>query len=178
MNYLENILAELSNSAKNIDNQNISNEIIKSNQIFTHGLGRSGLVLKMFAMRLAQLGHNSNVVGETTTKSIHKDDLLILASGSGNTAQVKIVAQEAKKVGANIILITSNDDSEIGKIADHVVNIHSKSKYDHNKSITIQPMGSLFEQTLMLYLDSMVLQLMNDENINESNMIKNHANLE
>lgn len=178
MNCLENILDELSNSTKNIDNQNISNDIIKSNQIFTHGLGRSGLVLKMFAMRLAQLGHNSNVVGETTTKSIHKDDLLILASSSCNTAQVKIVAQEAKKVGASIILITSNDDSEIGKIADHVVNIQSKSKYDNDDSITIQPMGSLFEQTLMLYLDSVVLQLMNEENINESDMMNNHANLE
>ncbi|UQS85379.1 SIS domain-containing protein [Apilactobacillus apisilvae] len=179
MNHLKGILEELVNSSKNIeDNTNIRSQISHSGKVFTYGLGRSGLVLQMFAMRLAQLGFNSHAVGEVTSTAINSQDLLILASGSGNTAQVKIVASEAKKAGASVFLITSNEKSEIGKIADEKVLIHSKSKYSNDNHLTNQPMGSLFEQILMLYLDSLVMDIMKKENIYESDMMDNHANLE
>ncbi|MGZ4892148.1 MAG: SIS domain-containing protein, partial [Halobacteriota archaeon] len=54
-------------------------------RLFVMGAGRSGLVVKGFAMRLMHLGFNVYVVGETVTPAVETDDLLIVISGSGET---------------------------------------------------------------------------------------------
>ena len=41
-----------------------------------------------------------------------------------------------------------------------------------------QPLGSLFEQSSLIFLDSVVIGLMDAFNINEEAMQDNHANLE
>ncbi|MGE7364616.1 6-phospho-3-hexuloisomerase, partial [Staphylococcus cohnii] len=41
-----------------------------------------------------------------------------------------------------------------------------------------QPLGSLFEQAAQVFLDSLVLDLMNELNVDEETMQSNHANLE
>ena len=56
---------------------------MKPKRIIVCGTGRSGLMLKSFAMRLMQIGYISYVVGETITPAIKEGDLLIVASASG-----------------------------------------------------------------------------------------------
>lgn len=43
---------------------------------------------------------------------------------------------------------------------------------------TIQPMGSLFEQSLFLLLDAIVVMLMRRAGVTSEQMFKNHANME
>ncbi|MDF2815557.1 MAG: 6-phospho-3-hexuloisomerase, partial [Paenibacillus sp.] len=43
---------------------------------------------------------------------------------------------------------------------------------------TIQPMGSLFEQTLLLFFDSAILRLMEKKGYDSTTMFGRHANLE
>jgi 6-phospho-3-hexuloisomerase len=57
------------------------------NRIFVVGEGRSGLTVRMFAMRLMHLG-TACMSGETTTPALRRDDLLIACSGSGTTSGV------------------------------------------------------------------------------------------
>ncbi|MCG7851768.1 MAG: SIS domain-containing protein, partial [Methanosarcinaceae archaeon] len=60
----------ISITAKEIDLESakrVITDILKANNIFLMGAGRSGLVAKAFAMRLMQLGFNVFVVGESTT---------------------------------------------------------------------------------------------------------------
>ncbi|GAA6621429.1 hypothetical protein [Scytonema sp. NUACC26] len=57
--------------------------ILNTKRIFVEGEGRSGFAIRMAAMRLMHLGLQDYVVGETTTPSIEKGDLLIACSGSG-----------------------------------------------------------------------------------------------
>ncbi|MGA2848410.1 MAG: hypothetical protein ABSE46_05400 [Terracidiphilus sp.] len=57
-----------------------------ANRLFLMGAGRTGLALKMAAMRLMHLGLIVHVAGEATTPAIGPDDLLLVASGSGTTA--------------------------------------------------------------------------------------------
>ena len=52
-------------------------------RIFVVGAGRSGLALRMSAMRLMHLGFDVHVVGEVTAPAISKGDVLLAASGSG-----------------------------------------------------------------------------------------------
>ncbi len=49
---------------------------------------RSGLMMRVFAMRLMHMGFESHVVGETLTPAVEKGDLLVIGSGSGETCKV------------------------------------------------------------------------------------------
>lgn len=64
------IVNELNRSINCLNQQDIDNFVKKvesHKRIFVYGMGRSGLMLKAFAMRLMQLGFIAYVVGETTT---------------------------------------------------------------------------------------------------------------
>ncbi len=68
----------------------LARAIRRARRVFLGGMGRSGLMMRAFAMRLMQLGVEVHVVGDTTTPSIRRGDLLILGSrygrsGSGST---------------------------------------------------------------------------------------------
>jgi 6-phospho-3-hexuloisomerase len=152
----------------------------KSSRYFFAGAGRSGFIMRGFAMRVMHMGYTSYFVGEPTTPSICKDDVLIIASGSGNTESLVSQASKAKALGATILLLTINLESKLANLADFVLRIPgSTPKAKEVTGVTsIQPMGSLLEQTIYLTLDSIVLQLMEGDNINTDEMFKNHANLE
>jgi 6-phospho-3-hexuloisomerase len=126
------------------------------------------------------LGLNVFVVGETTTPGISKRDLLIIGSGSGETGSVSIFAKEAKKHNAKLGLITIFPDSTIGKLADIkvLVNAPTSENIPDNGITSIQPGGSLFEQSLMLLLDGLILKLIEKLKVNPGSMWANHANLE
>ncbi|WP_202983829.1 SIS domain-containing protein [Gilliamella sp. ESL0254] len=102
------IIDELNRSVKTLTEQNITNLIQKiqqHNRIFVYGTGRSGLMLKALAMRLMQLGLNAFVVGETTTPSTQQGDLLIVASASGETNSVNMIAESALKQAIDLAII-------------------------------------------------------------------------
>ena len=110
------IIKELEQSADRIPEYQISDLIqkIKSHKrIFVYGTGRSGLMLKALAMRLMQIGLDAYVVGETTTPSVEKGDLLIVASASGETGSVCMTAQSAKNQGADLVVISSAAESTL-----------------------------------------------------------------
>ncbi|MGC9122346.1 MAG: SIS domain-containing protein, partial [Thermogladius sp.] len=72
----------------------------RGSKVFVTGAGRSGLVIKAFALRLMHLGFQVYVMGETIVPSMKKGDVLIALSGSGRTKSVVSVAEAAKSVGA------------------------------------------------------------------------------
>ena len=94
---LMDIVAELKNASVQMPEEKIDQfiEAVDTHErIFVYGTGRSGLMLKALAMRLMQMGYQSYVVGETTTPSVGKGDLLIVASASGETQSVCSAAEE------------------------------------------------------------------------------------
>ncbi|MGC9112078.1 6-phospho-3-hexuloisomerase [Acidilobus sp.] len=152
------------------------------------GAGRSGLVGKAFAMRLLHLGFNSYVLGETIVPSISKGDVAIAISGSGRTGLIVDAADAAKKVGAYVIAITTFPESPLGSIADLVVRIPGRSKISKMDDYfarqilglhePLAPLGTLFEDTAMLFLDGVVYYLMIKLNVSEEEMRSRHANVE
>lgn len=106
-------------------------------------------------------------------------DLLIIGSGSGETKSLISMAEKAKKLGASLALLTTSPGSTIGKLADVIVKLPGAAKDPSNKDYqTIQPMGSLFEQTLLLYGDALVLRTMDLRKLTSKSMFGQHANLE
>ena len=152
----------------------------RKKRYFFAGAGRSGFAIKGFAMRMMHLGYTCFVLGEPTTPSIQKGDVLVIVSGSGNTASLVSMAEKAKAIGANILLITIDPTSKIGVIADAYVQVPAPSPKVESELcfVSIQPMGSLAEQTASIILDSLVLQLMERDSMTSDEMFKNHANLE
>lgn len=158
------------------DAHTFEQKVLEANAVFVSGKGRSGFVANSFAMRLNQLGQRAYVVGESTTPSIQQGDVFIIISGSGSTAHLKLLAEKAKEVGAEVLLITTKPDSPIGSLADLAIELPAGTKHDPEGSD--QPLGSLFEQSALILLDSLVLNLQEQLKISEEKMQQNHANLE
>lgn len=175
------LLEELKTSFDSIQGvERLPHEIIQAKRIFIAGKGRSGLQMRAFAMRLMHLGFPVHVVDEVTTPAIQADDLLLIGSGSGRTASLVQYAEKAKVLHARLALVTIQSDSPIARLADCLVTIQAATpKIEQSAPIhSIQPMGSLFEQTLGLMLDLMIVQLMAERNLSSEQMFTRHANLE
>ena len=160
--------------------EELEDEIIKKNRIFLTGAGRTGLIMKSFGIRLMHLGFDVFMVGDINTPSINKKDLLIVGSGSGETTSLVGISEKAKKLGVKIILFTINDSSTIAQLVDRCFVIHAPSpKLESNHILkSIQPMGNLFEQILMIILDSITMILIEKIGIKSDKMFSRHANLE
>ena len=157
-------------------------------KVLVMGAGRSGLVGKAFAMRLLHLGYNVYVLGETIVPSIGRGDLVIAISGSGRTKLIVTAAEAAKHVGATVIAITSYADSPLGKIADIVVEVPGRTKIAKEEDYfarqilgihePLAPLGTLFEDMVMIFLDSVVVELMHRLGKTEEDLRALHANIE
>ncbi|MGG0582792.1 6-phospho-3-hexuloisomerase [Priestia megaterium] len=180
--YLVEILKELNHSADLIadeEAEKLVNGILESKKVFVAGAGRSGFMAKSFAMRMMHMGIDSYVIGETVTPNFEKEDILIIGSGSGETKSLVSMAEKAKSIGGKIATVTIFPDSTIGQLADVTIKLPGSPK-DQSKGDykTIQPMGSLFEQTLLLFYDAVILRFMEKKGLDTNKMYGRHANLE
>ncbi len=162
----------------------------RNRKIFTVGMGRSGFVARGFALRLMNLGFNVYFLGETITPAAEKGDLLIAISGTGATRMVLTAGSAAKDIGAKVVAITSFPKSPLGKIADLIVSVKGKTKADVPKEEDylarqiigerepLTPLGSIFEINSMVFLDSLVVELMHRLGRTEADLKRRHATIE
>ena len=155
--------------------------IDRARRVYVAGAGRSGLAMRAFAMRMMHMGKTVHVVGDVTTPGIADGDLLVIGSGSGSTGSLQVIAERAKKHGALLLLLTIVPDSPIGALADVVVQIPAPSSKAPDAADTVaslQPMGSLFEQSLFMLGDVLIVALMQKHGLSADTMFARHANLE
>jgi 6-phospho-3-hexuloisomerase len=162
----------------------------KGEKIFTVGMGRSGFVARSFALRLMNLGFNVYFLGETITPAAEKGDLLIAISGTGTTKMVLTASSAAKEIGAKVIAITSFPESPLSQLADLVVTVKGRTKaglpreedYLARQIIgerePLTPLGSIFENNCMVFLDSLIVELMHRLGRTEADLKRRHATLE
>ncbi|MGB9675600.1 MAG: 6-phospho-3-hexuloisomerase [Candidatus Bathyarchaeales archaeon] len=162
----------------------------KDKKIFIVGMGRSGFVARAFALRLMNLGFNVYFLGETITPAAEKGDLLIAISGTGSTKMVLTASAAAKEIGAKVIAITSFPESQLGRMADHIVTVKGRTKTGWPKEEDylarqimgerepLTPLGSVFENNCMVFLDSLVVELMHKMGRTEEDLKRRHATIE
>jgi len=162
----------------------------RNKKIFVVGQGRSGFVGRAFALRLMNMGLTVYFLGETITPAAGKDDLIVAISGSGTTKITLTASSTAKEIGAQVVAVTSYPESPLGDLADLVMPIGGRTKLGWPKeedylvrqilgeSETLSPLGSIFENNCMVFLDSMVVELMHRLGKNEDELRKLHATLE
>ncbi|OIJ11544.1 sugar isomerase [Anaerobacillus alkalilacustris] len=185
MNYNQvqkEITEEISNTLGQINSESIAellSEIKKADKVFFVGVGRVLLSLKAVAKRLAHLGVKTYVVGQITEPAITERDLLIVGSGSGETGFPLIIAKKAKQYNAKVVHIGANPDCSMKEYSDHFVRIPVSTKLQlANEIPSVQPMTSLFEQSLLLLGDTLALMLIREQDIDMPSLWEYHANLE
>lgn len=171
------------------DVSNFLDVLRASNNIFVTGAGRSGLVAKAFAMRLMHLGFSAYVVGETISPAITANDCILAISGSGETSNIVSACKIAKKLGANVLAVTSYPESTLGKLADGLVHVKGRTKLEvddenylkrqiHGNYTMLTPLGTAFELTSLVFLDALVPELMDAMDVTEEDLKARHTNLE
>ncbi|MBA4548016.1 MULTISPECIES: 6-phospho-3-hexuloisomerase [Thermoactinomyces] len=151
----------------------------KAGRIFVVGEGRSGLMAKSFAMRLMHLGAKVYVAGETITPSVEAGDWLVAVSGSGTTRQVVWTAEKAKSIGCKVIAVTTDEASPLAQTAVKILRVPAATKHRRaNEWKTIQPLGSLFDQSVHILLDAVCLEYGRLKEVNHDEAVRRHSNLE
>jgi len=180
--YLTTVIQELQEMIPQIaetDAEQLVHSISVANKVFVAGAGRSGLMGKAFVMRMMHMDIDAYIIGETVTANLEKDDLLIIGSGSGETETLIAIANKAKRLGGKVAVITTKPDSTLGQMADLTIQLPGVAKHQTaDTQQTIQPMGSLFEQTLLLFYDAVILRYMELNHLDSAKMYGKHANLE
>jgi 6-phospho-3-hexuloisomerase len=189
----QGLVASVGESLRRVDLRQVEKMVaemlaFKDRPILVVGAGRSGLIGRAFAMRLMHLGFDVYVMGETITPSIGKGDLIIALSGSGTTKLITTAAEIGKNVGAKIIAVTSYSESDLAGLADHVVVIKGRTKVADEKDYFMRqlmgehepmaPLGTVFEISLMTFLDGVIVELMRRLGLTESELRKRHATIE
>lgn len=137
---------------------------------FFSGQGRSGLAAQMAAMRFMHIGRSVHFVGEVSAPSIRKGDALLVISGSGETPVSVGFARIAKAEDARVVTLTHKPKGTLAGIADVVLPVPVGE--------TEQFGGSLFEQSCLVLLDSVILGLARQMPDAHKVMLHRHTNLQ
>lgn len=163
--------------------------IVSAKKIFVSGMGRSGYMMRAFAMRLMQIGLDAYMVGDTSTPSANEGDLLILGSGSGETESLKCFAAKAHKRGVKVLVLTAHPQSSLGKAADQVVFVDTREEdhkaadgqmliYETGNRGNRMMLGSCSELCMLLYTEALTMMVFARLGGDETTMMKRHATFE
>ena len=177
------VLQELQTVFTNVKEEEVTalaTAICEAESVFVVGVGRVLLMMQAFVKRLNHLGIEATYVGAINEPAITDKDLLIVGSGSGESAVPLAIVKIAKKYHAKIAHIGSNSSSSMSPYEDLFVRIPCRTKLNLEDEIDSgQVMSSLFEQSLLLLADMVALLIVDKKQITDLHALwKKHANLE
>jgi len=150
----------------------VVDKVLKTRQIFVYGVGRSGIVGKAFAMRLVQMGLRAYFIGETVTPIVESGDLVFIISNKGETYSAIQTANIVRRVGGEVVALTSNRQSKLALAANYVIELKIERDTKHKR---LAPLGTLFEISAFIFLDALVAEIMEKKNENEDTLRARHA---
>ncbi|MGB5707977.1 MAG: KpsF/GutQ family sugar-phosphate isomerase [Arenicellales bacterium] len=120
-----------------------------SGRVVVIGMGKSGHIGGKIASTLASTGTPSFFVhpGEASHGDlgmITPDDLVVVISNSGETAEVITILPIVKRIGSGLVVLTGNPDSTLGQQADVCLDISvAKEACPHNLAPTASTTATL-----------------------------------
>lgn len=167
------IIKEVRETLESIDESSYRTAIAlisEARHVFVAGAGRSRLIGSCFALRLRHLAIESYVAGDTICPAAGKGDLLIIISSSGDKQTLISLLDTAKQNNAVTLCVTAKAKSDITRRCDQKIIIPVKE--------SIQFGSSLFEQTALIFLDTVSDLYRVEHKISARSMWNVHANLE
>jgi len=162
--------------------------LLGARRVFVTGIGRTGLMARGFAMRLMHLGRRVYHVGDVITPAIRRGDLLVICSRTGRSPVLVHYVRIAKRVGARVAVVTAERTGAVTRLADVVLLIPSESAAAGKRAPGAKrrarlpdgapPLGSVFEQSLLLVLDQVVVHLMETLGLTADDLRRIHTTFE
>jgi 6-phospho-3-hexuloisomerase len=175
------ILAEIDRVLSRVDEGEVTalcNAIMGSRRIVLYGLGREGLAMRGFAMRLMHLGFNAAVVFDMTTPPVGPGDLFLVSCGPGYLSTVAALMGAAKRAEARVLMFTAQPNAPLPQQADMCVCLPAQTMAEAEASSSAQAMGSAFEQSLWILFDAIVPRLQAATGQSLDDVRRRHTNLE
>ena len=154
-------------------------EIAAARRIALYGVGREGLMIRGLAMRLFHLGLRAAMVGDMTTPPVGAGDLLVVSAGPGGFSTVGALLGVARDAGARTLVVTAQPGGAASRLADAVLPVPAQTMADDSgATVSVLPMGSLFEGAEYILFEVMILKLRDRLAVTPAAMRANHTNLE
>ncbi|PRW58445.1 Fe-S cluster assembly [Chlorella sorokiniana] len=171
-------------------------------RIAVYGVGREGLAMKGFAMRLYHMGLQASVVGDMTAARLGPGDLLLMSAGPGIFATVQALCGVATAAGATTLALTSQPGIAARLGASQVLHIpatcmaaeeagdeattavaEAGAKPGAEPAAAAAPpspllLGSSYELALQLFFDLVCAQLVQRLQLSPEQLAARHTNLE
>jgi 6-phospho-3-hexuloisomerase len=146
--------------------------ILESGRIFVYGAGRSGFVARSFTMRLKHLGMPIVRMSIDPTTPPGPDDCAVIISGTGETPSSVDYANLAHSGGAPVFALTGRAQSALARTGAEVL-LLAPAPASHDP--TMAPLGTVFEEAALVYLDSLVSTLMARLGQTEEDLRRRHG---
>lgn len=154
-------------------------EIARARKIAVYGVGREGLQMKGFAMRLFHIGLDVSVVGDMSVPHLGEGDLLLVSAGPGEFSTVAALQSVARRDGARSLVVTAQPQGACARAADVVLHVPAQTMADDGgPQRSVLPMGSLYEGAQYILFEIMILNLRDRLGVSAQAMRANHTNLE
>ncbi|TDV39082.1 3-hexulose-6-phosphate isomerase [Paraburkholderia caballeronis] len=148
-------------------------------RIVCYGVGREGLMMRAFAMRLYHLGLDAHVVGDMAAPPVGNGDLLAASAGPGGFSTVDALLRVARDAGARTLLFTAQPGGSAAALADVVCVLPAQTMADDRRaSASLLPMGSVYEGAQFFIHELLVLKLRERLRVSPDAMRARHTNLE
>ncbi len=177
------ILAELDDVLGRVDEAEVTGlceALLAAQHISCYALGREGLALRSFAMRLMHIGFSVAFVGDVTALPVGEGDVFLVVCGPGRLSTSEVLATIARRDQAQVVVITAQPGGPLPRSADLVLTIPAQTLADDQsgEGSSRQAMGSAFEQALWILLDALVPRLQAARGQTLDDMRSRHQNLE
>ena len=169
------LLDEVRRAVEGVDpkvTKRVVDRVLKSKRIFLYGAGRSGFIARCFTMRLKHLGMPIVRMSIDPTTPPGPDDCAVIISGTGATPSSVDYANLAHAGGAPVFALTSAAGSALAKTGSEVVLLKVAAGKDASR---MAPLGTVFEEAALVYLDGLVAVLMERLKQDEEDMRRRHG---
>lgn len=137
------------------------------------GIGKSGLVARQFASKLASVG--ARAFYYSAVDALHgelgllrPDDLVIVLSNSGQTQELIDVAKAAQPRGAKVAAMVSRVPSTLSRLADWTLKVH----VEHEATDTKLPTAST--TAMLAFADALVVGVASQRGFTARDFGRNH----
>jgi 6-phospho-3-hexuloisomerase len=177
----ERMLAEIQVGLEAIDDaimETFLHEVQQAGRVFVFGQGREGYILRAFTMRLMHLGMDAHYLWHPALPPARPGDLFITSSGTGDLLTIRTLIEIARTHGCRVALMTAQPEAGLGTLCDLVITVPVKTMAEDASRRALQPLGSVFEQVQLLWLDAAILHLIEVMQLDDAAMRQRHTNWE
>lgn len=182
-NLYRDAIAELGTAVEGIDDAAVDaacTMIAEAQTVVLYGLGREGLQLRGFCMRLFHMGRRVAMAFDMTTPPLGKGDLFVTCAGPGFLSTTEPLMRIARQAGARVLLITAQPDAALAPLADLVLLVPAQTMANDRTETAsrVLPMGSAFEGALFVLFEVMIAKLKARLGVTAEAMRARHTNME